>query len=96
MMEMSFILHQNELAVNTLQFWRVHGVLFFTWLGYQGALKPKWDNHEQISAIRWYHRVLTGYEPETGKALLMRSHHTPAKMPRRFLVCYIWANQGSS
>lgn len=74
-MEMPAILSQHELAANTLQFGAFAVFLFL----HGWNAKERGNQHgtiaSKISAIRWYHRALVGYEPEldAGHALLMRA-----------------------
>ncbi len=69
MMEMPAVLPHKELSANTLQQGAFAVFLFLERGNQHGTIASK------ISAIRWHHRVLVGYEPETdaGHALLMQA-----------------------
>jgi hypothetical protein len=75
MMEMSVVLPHKEWSANTIQLGAFAVFLFL----YGWNTRERGDQHgtiaSKISAIRWHHRALVGYEPETdaGHALLMQA-----------------------
>ena len=75
MMDMPAVLPQKELAANTLQLGAFAVFLFLHGWNTQERGNQHGTIASKISAIRWHHRALAGYEPETdaGHALLMRA-----------------------
>jgi len=75
MMEMPVVLPHKERSTNTLQLGAFAVFLFL----YGWNTRERGNQHgtiaSKISAIRWHHRVMVGYEPETdaGHALLMQA-----------------------
>jgi hypothetical protein len=75
MMEMPVVLPHKELSANTLQLGAFPVFLFlYCWNTRERGNQRK-TIASKISAIRWHHRALVGYEPETdaGHALLMQA-----------------------
>jgi hypothetical protein len=75
MMEIPVVLPHKERSANTLQLAAFAAFLFL----YGWSTQERGNQHgtiaSKISAIRWHHRALVGYEPETdaGHALLMQA-----------------------
>jgi hypothetical protein len=65
MKEMPAVLPHNDLSANTLQIGTFAVFLFL----YGWNTRERGNQHgtikSKISAIRWHHRALVGYEPET-------------------------------
>jgi hypothetical protein len=104
-MEMPSVLPRSTSVANTLQF-----SSFTVYLILHGwNTKESGNQHgfiaSKISAIRWHHHMLTGYDPETDAGFpLMKKHSKPmekryplaVKMPRNILSGWISANQDIS
>lgn len=75
MMEWPSLLPRSTIAANTLQFSSYAVFLFLHGWNTKDCGNQHGTIASKISAIRWHHRILTGYDPETdaGYPLLMRT-----------------------
>ncbi len=64
-MEMPVVLSHKKLPVNTLQLGAFAVFLFLHGWNTQERGNQHGTIASKISVIRWHHRVLVGYEPET-------------------------------